>query len=229
MVSLMCPTRAQEAYNEAIDVVLGPQTVRCVAVLFYQLWEEWSEASVQGVILEAFAHAIEEERMRIIQGLEARGISGAICLSVTEQALMEMAAEECRLHLERGRDEVEAATNLQRGCRRALQMKAYFKLRQAAIWAALKGERTEIQMCEKVIAYTVDAECEVIVAEAYAEAVRVVATEAAMEVIGGCLEECQQVIRKDAKLVCRWVERPACMHHKGQRMREGGAARPVGG
>lgn len=108
-------------------------------------------------------------------------------------------------------------------------------MRQAAIWEALKGERTEIQACEQVIAATADSECLSIAKEVWAEELRKEALEQASVIIDDCLDLCQaQVsftvlhlakssfilwniysqrpcillqVAVDAKIVCKWMTR----------------------
>lgn len=113
----------QEEYKGAIDEALGPQKVRCIAVYFYTLWEEWSEAESVAVIRDAFANALEEERLSVIKGLQAKGISSALCDSTVEDILVEMAREESKLHVCDGLAEISAATTMQRMSRRTIQLK----------------------------------------------------------------------------------------------------------
>jgi hypothetical protein len=106
-----------------MDEALGPQKVRCIAVYFYTLWEEWSEAESVEVIRDAFADALEKERLRVMRGLEARGITSELCDSTVEKILIEMAREEAQLHVCDRMAEIDAATTMQRMSRRTNQLK----------------------------------------------------------------------------------------------------------
>jgi ribosome-binding protein aMBF1 (putative translation factor) len=75
------------------------------------------------VIRDAFADALEEERLRVIRGLEARGITSKLCDSTVENILVEMARDEAQLHVCDRMAEIGAATTTQRMSRRTIQLK----------------------------------------------------------------------------------------------------------